>query len=722
MAKLFFLFLLLLSFVYGNDEIEIYATKMTSQGSVVNVTGGVTVVYKDYFLNAKEAKFNRHTNELELFGNIRATYKSNYKLLGNYAKLNIGTKERTFRPFFMLEKESNVWISGDEGCAKEQNIDISSGVISGCNPNKPLWKMEFSSSDYNSDSMWLNLYNARIYIYDIPVFYTPYFGYSLDTKRRTGLLTPALGLSDKEGFFYEQPIYIAEQNWWDLELKPQIRTNRGYGGYSTFRFIDSATSHGELTSGYFKEKKSYYLSEDLAHQTHYGFNFSYDNRDFLNQWITDSLEGQSGLYIDINNMNDVDYINIAQNDTTKNTTATQVLSRMNIFYNTDDNYIATYFKYYKDLTKQDNRDTLQKIPTLHYHYYIDTLFDDIVLYNLDLQSNNISRDTNQSVIQTNLDLPITFQTSLFDDYLNLSYTSKVYGQHSSFRGKQIPSLYQYRNGFFVRNYNVIEASTQLTKAFDTFTHVIGFGTTYTLGGSEIRNGFYDDTKDFCSDLNNINDARCEFYNLSSVDEALAFNFTQYFYDENNKEFLYHKLSQTINDINRDAKTGELENELDYTINDNLHFYNDMFFNFDEKSFSKIFNKVTYDNGKFNLSFSHLYKDTFLTATASSSPYTSYITSSVGYTYDSHYSYHARWDYDLEANLKKNAEIGFMYKKRCWDFGLRYLENNRPVLTQNSSSSIYDRYIYFTIVLKPLMKSGGGSSEFGSRLPDTFKGG
>jgi LPS-assembly protein len=56
------------------------------------------------------------------------------------------------------------------------------------------------------------------------------------------------------------------------------------------------------------------------------------------------------------------------------------------------------------------------------------------------------------------------------------------------------------------------------------------------------------------------------------------------------------------------------------------------------------------------------------------------------------------------------EFGFLYKKRCWDFGVRYAENNRPVLTNDGeASSIYDRYIYFTIVLKPFMTS---TNEFG----------
>ena len=114
----------------------------------------------------------------------------------------------------------------------------------------------------------------------------------------------------------------------------------------------------------------------------------------------------------------------------------------------------------------------------------------------------------------------------------------------------------------------------------------------------------------------------------------------------------------------------------------------------------------------------MYRDTFLPKTATYSPVTSYMTSTVRYKYDKHYSYNFRLDYDLERSEKKSFEIGFLYQKRCWDFGLTYLENNRPILNLNGlSDSVYDRFIYLTIRLKPIMKNEGRLSGFVYRLPD-----
>lgn len=722
MFKLFIFLILFVTHVVGedvNDKVEVFATTMDTKDNIVTADGEVVVIYKDYQLSAKRARYDRNNGELELFGNIRASQGENIKLLGEYAKLNIANKERTFRPFFMLEKTSDVWLSGDNGYAKDKDVEITSGVMSGCDPNNPLWKMEFTSSEYNTDTMWLNLYNARLYLYDIPVFYTPYFGYSLDTTRRTGVLPPMVGYSTKEGLYYEQALYIAEQNWWDLELKPQVRTNRGSGLYTTFRFVDSNVSKGSLTAGYFKEKQKYFDDSDLANKKHYGFNFLYDNSDVINEWFGTSFEGQSGLYMDIVNMNDVDYINLSTNDTTQNATTTQLLSRINLFYNTDDNYIGTYFKHYKDLTLDSNKRTLQDLPAVHYHRYLDTFLEDHFLYSLDVKSDNYYRELGKSATQTDVNIPLTLQTSLFDEHLNVAYKANLYAQHTSFKGEEeIPTANEYNGGLFARNSHAFSASTQLTKAFEEFTHVVDFGAQYQMEGSEFEDGYYDEQKDYCSIRENQAKPICEFYNIAAIEKNLQLYFSHYLYDVTGKQIIYHRLAQNISYEEIGGGAGELENELDYQITDSINFYNNMFYNYDESSFSKNFNKIMYVSNSFDLGLSHMYRDTFLTKTDIYTPITSYLTTSINYKYNKHYSYSFAHSYDLERSEKKGFEVGFLYQKRCWDFGLRYVENNRPILNLSGvSDSIYDRYIYIIIRLKPIMSPQSDGTGFSYRLPD-----
>lgn len=710
------------SIAYANDDekVEIFATKMTTEDNIIHATGDVAVTYMNYYLTSSRAVYNKTTGDLELFDNVRANQNGEYKILGNYAKLNIIKKERNFKPFYMLEEESKVWISADNGIIVDKDLDISSGVVSGCNPSDPLWKMEFTSSDYNLDSKWLNLYNTRFYIYDIPVFYTPWFGYPLDKTRRTGLLRPTVGYSSDEGLLYQQSLYIAEDDWWDLEFTPQIRTTRGKGIYSTFRFTDSSVSKGEFTLGYFKENNNYFTKNQLANQHHRGFNFKYENSDFLNQWTGLNLDGQSGLYIDAGDMNDVDYINLAANNTLNIATTTQVLSRMNMFYNNEDDYFGAYFKYYQDLTKSTNADTIQQLPTLHYHHYLETLFDDHVLYNLDIQSNNIHREVNKKTTQTNINIPVSIHTSLFDEYLDLTFSTNLYMQHSAFSGSEVtPTTDEYENGYIAKNDNKIDLSTQLTKGYDEFSHVISLGTSYSFDGAETSNGFYSYNKEYCSIAANANTSRCEFYNITEAQRESQVYFSQYIYDALGTQIVYHRLAQSV--VYDNGKTfGDLENELEYRISDSINLYNNVFYNHDEKQFSKIYSSISYNDNGFNLSLSHLYRDTFLDVSPSvtyNQAHTSYLTTAIKYAYNSHYSYNASYSYDTKDSLAaRRKEFGFLYTKRCWDFGIRYVEDLRPVLKSDGIGSMPERYIYFTINLKPFMESGSNPF-FAFKLPE-----
>lgn len=722
MFKKIFLFLFLSIVIIANDKIEIIAQSMETECDIVYAKGEVSVSYQDYYINSHSAKYNKITGELEFFDNVRISKDNKYKIIGQYARINIKEKEKIFKPFYLFEEISGVWISSNDAFEQNKNFKITKGIVSGCNQNNPLWKMEFTSSDYSENKKWINMYNTKLYIYDIPVFYTPYFGYSLDNTRQTGLLRPSIGISSAEGYYYEQSLYLAFQNWWDLEITPQYRSKRGKGVYSTLRFVDSNKSKGEFKVGYFEEKNEYFEKNNLANKEHYGFNFNYDNSDFINQWFGLNLTGQSAIHADLLYLNDIDYINLASNDISSKSTSTQVISKVNLFYNEEKQYIGAYFKHYQDLTIEDNTRTLHQLPTLQYHYYLDTFFENHFLYNLDLKSSNIYREEGIDVIQTDIDIPLTLQSSFFDDYVNVAFKTFLYAQFSSFSDKDETTNLDLENGYYIRNYNTLKSYTNITKTFDEFTHVIGFGASYIFSGADGRDGYYENQKDFCSDITNKLDPRCEFYNISDVDRAIQLEFSQYIFDLSNTQKLYHKLTQNIV-YKGDSKDNydDLENELNYQVSSGFNIYNNLFYNYDNNLLSKIYSRISYVDHGFNLSLSHMFKDNFSDIDTISNPkYTNYITTNIRYKYNEHYSYNLVYNYDLERDLKKNIEIGFIYSKRCWDFGLKYLENNRPILSANDASSIYDRYIYITILLKPIMEPSASSS-FSYRLPEIYKG-
>lgn len=87
----------------------------------------------------------------------------------------------------------------------------------------PTWSLRARRAVQNQDTQMISYQDAVLEIKGVPVIYVPYFAHpDPTTKRRSGLLTPDMGVSSKIGAFYEQPYYIALSPSQDLTVAPMV--------------------------------------------------------------------------------------------------------------------------------------------------------------------------------------------------------------------------------------------------------------------------------------------------------------------------------------------------------------------------------------------------------------------------------------------------------------------------------------------------------------------
>lgn len=698
------------SALLAQDRVELFGVNAQSNGSLINAYGNPVITYQDKILTANHLSYDRNTSIIEAEGNVTVFQDGKNQAISDYAKINMETNTRQSRPLYMIDHENGLWVSTEQSDACESQIDLASGMVSGCNSTDPLWKIRFSSADYNTDKMWMNLYNARLYVEDVPFFYLPYFGYPTDKTRRSGLLIPTLGYSGSEGFYYQQPIYIAPQNWWDLELRPQIRTTRGSGFYGDVRFVDTASSQGSLRFGYFKEQAAYALENDLAHTKHYGYDVNYRHTAFLQEWFGLNIEGESGLYVKGSWMNDVDYLNLQGTDETQNVTTSQILSRINGYYSDEDDYMGMYIKHYQYLDVVDNSKTIQILPTLNYHHYLENLLNDHLLFNADVSVNNFYRPNGKRAVEGTLNIPITLQTGLFDNMLDASYTANVNGRLIGFYGiPQSDNINdnndKYESGRYAQVDHTLKFGTTLVKPYGDTTHVIAPDIAYTFAGTRKYSGYYDRYHGACEAGNT--DPACEFYTLQDPADTLSLGVNNYVF-EHGKQTLVDRLSQNFRYDKTGNYYGELMNELEWQITQAVSYYNVTALNHDRSRITKELNTIRYNDNTVTAAINHTYTDYLRNGLA---VYSSYWSADAAYKYDRHYRIFGAIAYDYRADLMKRSEIGVMYTQRCLDFGIRYVQNIRPVLTNVSNSdSVNDSYIFITLILKPI-----GGSEFNYKI-------
>ena len=696
----------------GSDRVEFFGTQADMNGSIAHSAGNPVIFYQDQVLSAAEMTYDRNTSIVEAKGSVNVFKANQYHAISDYARFDLTKNTRYSKPYYMFDQASGVWLSTEEAEGCENEIDLASGAVSGCNSTDPLWKIRFSSADYDTEAMWVNLYNARLEIEDVPVFYLPYFGYPTDRTRRSGLLIPSFGWSNSEGFYYQQPIYFAPRNWWDLELRPQIRTSRGAGVYTDFRFVDTASSQGSIRVGYFKEQSQYAQEYDLANLKHYGYDINYRHRAPLREWFGSDLAGESGLYIDGSWMNDVDYLNLQKTDETETVTDNQVMSRINAYYGGETNYIGAYFKHYQYLDEESNARTIQTLPTLHYHRYLESFFNDFLLVNADASLTHFYRPEGKRAVQGELSIPIKLQTSLFDEYLDVSYTanasSKVIGFYgNAYTRQEEPNGYDYENGLYAQLDHTVALSSTLVRPYETLTHVMTPLISYTEAGTRHYGGYYETfhDNDRCIPGNTVE--ACEYYTLNEPSDTLSLGLNNYIFQDG-KQLFVDRLSQNFRYDDTGSYYGELQNELEWEITEALSYYNQTAYNHDRNRITKEQNTLRYNDGTVTAGVSHHYTDRLRN---NRTVYSSYWTADAAYRYNQHYRFFGLVAYDYTEDLFKRSEVGFLYSQRCLDFGLKFVQNRRPILTNViGNDSVDDSYIFITIILKPI-----GGSEFNYKL-------
>lgn len=702
MHKLIFISIIASSAVLANERVELLGSSAETNGSVVNAYGNPVITYQDKIVTANRLSYDRNTSIIEAEGNVSVFQQGNLHAMSDYLKLNMDTDTRQSRPFYMIDHQTKLWVSTQQSDACESQIDLSSGMLSGCNSTDPAWKIHFSSADYNTDKMWMNIYNARLYVQDIPLFYLPYFGYPTDKTRRSGLLIPTLGVSSSEGFLYQQPIYIAPSSWWDAELRPQIRTSRGEGLYADLRFVDTASSHGSIKVGYFKEQAAYAQKRDLANIKHYGYDVNYQHTAFLQEWFGLNIKGESGLYVKGSWMNDVDYLNLQGTDETQTVTASQILSRINAYYSDEDDYLGMYLKHYQYLDIPDNSKTIQILPTLNYHRYLENLLGDHLLFNADTSVTNFYRPDGKRAVEGNINIPLILQTGLFDNTIDASYTAHVGGRLIGFYGnaQSGESNDAYDSGQYAQLDHTLKLGATLVKAYETKTHVIAPDIAYTFSGNRYYQGYYKRYSEVC-DKGNA-DPVCEFFTLQDPSDTLSLGVNNYLF-ENGKQTLVDRLSQNFRYDNTGNYYSEVTNELEWQIAESISYYNVTAYNHERSRVTKELNTIRYNDHVVSGALNHHYSDVLRNG---ASVYSSYLSSDVSYQYDRNYRFFGLIAYDYREKLMKRKEIGFMYSQRCLDFGLRFVQNIRPVLTNvTNDNAVNDSYVFITLILKPI----GGSA-------------
>ena len=677
------------------EKFQILANDLVTKNNIIIATGNVVAFSPSYYITAQKAIYDKNKGTFELFDDVIVLKNNNVQTKSNYTFLDINTDDMYQKPSLYFEELNSIWISSKDSEKKKDTIFLDDATLSSCDCVDPDWSIRFSSADYDTKDKWINLYNPRIYLKEIPLVYSPYLGFSTDTERRTGLLYPTFGYSSSEGGFYSQPIFIAPADNYDFEIIPDYRFKRGRGAFGYFRYVDSPNSMLEISAGYFKEYKDYQEENELTNDSHYGFGVDYSRN---NLFSPNKIGYSDGIFVDINYLNDVEYEEL-QDDSDYDYIDKKVESKINYVYSTPSYFLGSYFRYYIDTSKTSNGDTLQELPKLQAHTYTKPLFLDKLLFSSDLKYTNHDRNEDINAEQYELNIPISYSFSFLDDYLKLilkqefNFTKYIYSNSGD----------GYEDGIYNESKTTISLNSDLVKPYEDYTHTVNLFADYNIVDTLSKKG------DLYAITNT--DSALSSFSVTQNTDNIEFGINQSIYDnESSKQIINHKLSQTLayDDYN-DFKFENTENEITYNYflgaisNKLLYNYEDRKIIESSSSFS-----LTYENVYLSLGH-YLSRDTPNSGKEDLESYS--LTSR--YKFSDEYSLSYYTNYNLEEDVRTKQGLKFTINDACWNLDLKY---EREIVATSSDyiDSTTQDVLYIELFLKPI---GGIIQEYEIREKD-----
>src|SRR5574344_1716211 len=433
------------------EKLQLVTKDVDTKNNIITAVGDVVAYSPTYYLSSDKMVYDKDREILELFDNVLIIKDNKIQTQSNYAY-----------------------------------VDMKNDIIN------QIWSIRSSSSDYDTEAMWMNTYNPRLYIKNVPVFYLPYFGFPTDTTRRTGLLLPTMGYSSSEGFLYSQPIFIAPPYNYDIELIPQIRTQRGYGSYANFRYADSPDSMLNLKTGYFKEFNNYRIEEKLENSEHYGLDIDYERKNIFST----KKDHQDGIFSSITYLNDVEYITLNEDDNLG--TNKKVESKVNYFYNTPEYYGGVYGKYYKKVgtkeigttgkyEQESNKDTLQELPQIQLHSYNKELFLENLIYSIDTRVQNLTREEGLSAKIYDITVPLSYSINILDDYMYVGVDNRTILSRYEYNNNSNNNL-KYEDGTLLQNITSFKVGADLIKPYEDYIHTVNLSASYDIAENIKKDG------------------------------------------------------------------------------------------------------------------------------------------------------------------------------------------------------------------------------------------
>lgn len=210
------------------EPASISAEVMTgSPDREVTFEHNVEITHGSTRIDADKATYNVEQGEIDASGNIKM-WRYGDQFTGEELKANLDSGAGyVTQPTYKLGKNNGQGRADRIDFASETNATITAGTYSTCEGPDPDWYLKADTMDLDSSSDTGHATYPVIYFKGVPILGAPSITFPLSGARKSGVLPPTVGTTNRGGLEFALPYYFNIAPNRDLTVIPNVISQRG---------------------------------------------------------------------------------------------------------------------------------------------------------------------------------------------------------------------------------------------------------------------------------------------------------------------------------------------------------------------------------------------------------------------------------------------------------------------------------------------------------------
>ena len=285
------------------------------EAKVYTAEGDVHITKADKKISADSIRFDHENMQVEASGNIVVSSGED-TISADSLSFDLANEQGQVSNGSLYIKENNfhIW-SSDLRKTGADTYQAEKASVTTCDGDKPDWKITGRNLNVTIEGYGY-AYHAAFWVKNVPIFYSPWIGFPVKTKRQTGLLTPRIGISNRKGYEYSQPFFWAINDSSDATLYWHAMSERGNKIGTEYRYTLTPLSKGTTMLDYLDDRRIDTVTGDDTSDTDWGY-VDAEGNDILRlnsdrYWFRtknyQELPGNFNSLLDMDIVSDQDYL------------------------------------------------------------------------------------------------------------------------------------------------------------------------------------------------------------------------------------------------------------------------------------------------------------------------------------------------------------------------------------------------------------------------------